>query len=375
MDLLRRLREDTALREVLVLFLSSRLLILLIGRLSPLVIAKGRWFNDFAGRLPVFDPFYRWDAGWYMLIAEGGYSYTPGEASSVQFFPLYPLLAKVLAPFAGGVLTAGYLTSNAALLLASIYLYRLVKEDFSPETAKKAVLFMLISPASFFFSIFYTEGLFLMLTVSSLYYARRGRWFVSSALGFLLSLTRPVGVLISVPLAIEYLGLKLTGRGFEARGKVGADALNILLVPLGLLSYMGYLHLRFKDALAFVHTRAAWGMQFTPVFTTLSNLRYTAFYNAVFLGSVAAAALLTAYMLKVKLRPSYVVYSCLLLFVYLSTGIMDAIIRYVSSIFPLYISLSLLAERNRILDVPLTLASAMFLALFTILFANGYWFP
>src|SRR5262245_49687733 len=39
----------------------------------------------------------RFDCGWYVDIADHGYSYTEGEQSSVAFFPGYPLVARPLA--------------------------------------------------------------------------------------------------------------------------------------------------------------------------------------------------------------------------------------------------------------------------------------
>ena len=41
------------------------------------------------------EPWYRWDAMWYLDISERGYSYRPGVWSSVAFLPLLPLLVKL----------------------------------------------------------------------------------------------------------------------------------------------------------------------------------------------------------------------------------------------------------------------------------------
>jgi len=74
----------------LALFVGSRLAIWLI----PLL---------FRGLIPVqenqtlVDIFLRWDAGWYAGIAKDGYHWAgPDTQSSVAFFPLYPLLSRIL---------------------------------------------------------------------------------------------------------------------------------------------------------------------------------------------------------------------------------------------------------------------------------------
>ncbi len=46
---------------------------------------------------PWFSGWVRWDAGWYRQIAAEGYTYTPGQQSTVAYFPGYPLAVRVLA--------------------------------------------------------------------------------------------------------------------------------------------------------------------------------------------------------------------------------------------------------------------------------------
>src|SRR3954470_3995771 len=48
------------------------------------------------------DVWFQGDAGWYYLIAEKGYSYTPGQQSPIAFFPTYPLLVHGVGELIGG---------------------------------------------------------------------------------------------------------------------------------------------------------------------------------------------------------------------------------------------------------------------------------
>ncbi len=77
--------------------------------------------------------------------------------------------------------------------------------DFDRATAARAVLYLLVFPTTLFLSAVYAESLFLALTVAAFYHARRGQWWIAGALGGLAALARPHGVLLALPLAVEYL--------------------------------------------------------------------------------------------------------------------------------------------------------------------------
>lgn len=364
------------LKEVLSIFIVSRLLIIFIGYLSNLVIIKGRFFSSFPASGSLLNLFFKWDSQWYMSIVENGYFYTPGEESSVSFFPFYPMLVKFFSSIFGNPELIGFIISNLALLFAAIYLYKLIMFDFKDSRiASKTVFYMLIFPLSFFFSIFYAEGLFLFLAISSFYYARKKQWLIASILGFFLSLTRIVGVLIFIPFLIEYFDINFKTFKINFR-KIKKDIIYLLLVPAGLFSYMFYLYIKFNDAFCFSSALFVKGKKLTSIFTTLGNSinYYSVFYNIIFIGSVIFALVLIFYLIYLKIRVSYIIYSLLLLFVYLSSGHLEGTPRFIGILFPLFLGASLLANKNKFLDYSFTLFSVMLLTLFTILFVNGYWF-
>lgn len=360
----------TAATRVLGPFLVSRVFILLVGYLSTLVFLKGPAWEEPASLL---DLFFYWDANWYERIVTEGYQYVPGKASSVAFFPLFPLLVKALAPLVG-VKLAGYLIANAAFFVGTVYFYRLVALDFAErEIAERSLWYLLVSPVSFFFSIFYTEGLFFGLVVATFWQARRRAWAAASLLAALAALTRSLGVVLLVPLLCEYLGLTY-GRLRPDRTRIGKEALWFLAVPAGLGLYLAYLQLAFGDAFAFSRASALWHRKFVLLPKTLLNLKiYEPFYLCLFLGTVVAALVLLWVVVRCRLRFSYVVYFALFLFLYLSSNILDSIQRYVAVLFPLYIGLALLAHGRRDWDRAIAAGSVALLVMATILFTNGYW--
>lgn len=193
----------------------------------------------------------RWDAGLYTRIAEGGYHLGPGFPA---FFPLYPLLvhvADVVLP--GGVLVSALVVANAAALGALAVLHRLAEHEFGPQVAQRAAWYLAAFPTGFFLFIGYNESLFLLLAIGALYAGRRGHWWLAGALGGLSSAARLFGVLLVVPLAIEYLRHR----------RIRFDVLGLALVPLGVIAYSVYCAVELGNPLAFSVAQDQWGRRYT----------------------------------------------------------------------------------------------------------------
>ncbi len=265
------LRRDAALADAWRALWASRLLVWLSGVVAVAAFGLSGRERDFdpAG---VTTPFGaagdalvavlgRWDSVWYLAISSDGY----GGGAREAFFPLYPLLVKVVGAPLGSALVGGALLSTALLLVALVVLHRLVALDHDRAVARNAVLVTALFPMSFFFSAVYSESLFLALSVGSVYAARRERWALAGALGMLAAATRSAGVVLLVPLALIYLW----GSGppaLRARRPLRADVLWLALVPLGLAAYCGFLALDGREALAPFHAQEVWFRSFAGPF-------------------------------------------------------------------------------------------------------------
>jgi len=130
----------------------------------------------------------RWDACWYERVAAQGYQ--QGEAT-INFYPLYPLLMRLISIPLGGDLTLGGLVVSGVAYIAGVAgLYRLLRLDFDEGVARRALLYLSVFPASFFFFAPFTESIFLALGVWAIYQARRGAWGWAVPVAFLVGLTR-----------------------------------------------------------------------------------------------------------------------------------------------------------------------------------------
>jgi hypothetical protein len=278
----RTTHPDRAIQFALRAALGSRLIVWVIG--LAVIAIFGANFHEFATNDPGFltQPFHsggldrlvapaaRWDSAWYIVIAQHGY-YSP---PSSNFFPLYPLLMSAVALVVGSPLIAGVIISFVALLAGLTILYRLALLDLDERAAKLTVLLVALFPTSLFLSAVYTESLFLMLSVSAVYAARRERWGLAGGLGGLAAASRSNGVLVLIPLALLYLygprAAPFTASAedwWRPKFRVSRSAAWLLLVPAGLLAYMGYLAARQGAPFApFQAAQTYWGHSFAGPF-------------------------------------------------------------------------------------------------------------
>ncbi|HQR46485.1 MAG TPA: mannosyltransferase family protein [Thermoanaerobaculia bacterium] len=237
------------------------LVALLATQLTPWLTGPTKWGYDLVRRAT---PLARWDAGWYISIAEGGYGPPPrafGEETNHAFFPLYPLLMRLLARTTGlETSAAGNLISAAALLGAVLLFAASVRTRWGEERVRPALLALLAFPTSFFFLAVYTESLFLFLALLAVVAVDRGRPAAAAAAGYLAGLTRITGVVLAPYLALSSLvRSRRAGRGW-ARALLAAT-LTGLPPLLGFLTFCAYFEVRFGDPLLFTKAQHNWGLE------------------------------------------------------------------------------------------------------------------
>jgi len=198
----------------------------------------------------VFGVWARWDAVWYLRIAEDGYDSRP-EAPA--FFPLYPLLMRGLAPAVGGTLVAAVAISLLASFAAFYLLHRLATHEAGALAGRRAVLYLALSPMALFLAAAYGEALFLALALASVWAARRGVLWQAGMWGGLAALSRPTGLVLLVPLAV--IAVSQAG---GLRAALRPRSLWLALVPAGTAAYACYLWAALGDPLRFASVQDVW---------------------------------------------------------------------------------------------------------------------
>ena len=159
--------------------------------------------NAVAGPRHLLFAWNKWDAGWFISVAQFGYA----NSQQTAFFPLYPILIAglhVVLPWTSYFVCAA-LISNGALLVALALLLRLVERELSTSASRTTALLLLAYPAAFYLTTAYSESIFLALVLGTFLSLRSGRWVTAGVLAGLATLTRPTGGMLAFAFAWEFL--------------------------------------------------------------------------------------------------------------------------------------------------------------------------
>ena len=344
---------------------------------------------------PLLSPLARWDAAWYLRIAESGYG---GSDVRAAFFPLYPLLVRAVAsPFGASpeaLLVAAYAVALAAFLGALVLLHRLVSLELGRPLAQPTLLLLAVFPAAVFFGAPYSESLFLLLAVGAFYAARTGRWAWAGAAVAGAAATRSAGVLLLLPLTMLW---------WSARPRKLGNAAWLLLGPLGVGAYAAFLGLSEADAWRFLDVQDAWSRELTVPLAgawdglgaavdgarqLLSGQREVVYFehaagdpyriaaiNLMLFGSLVFALVACAGCLR-RLPKAYGVWVAASLVLPLTFPVkpqpLMSLPRFLVVLFPIFMWLALWSEERRA-TARVAAVSALGLGLFTAQFASWHW--
>jgi hypothetical protein len=364
---MKKLFQDN--RFIIISFIIWLATILIVSWISPGILPiRTGYFG------PI--PWANFDGVHYLKIASEGY-YQYAEA----FFPFYPLVVSfvfLLIPIP--LALVGMVVSNVSFIIGLIIFYFLVLKEKNKQTAIWSIIFLLCFPASFFFGAVYTEGLFFLLTVAAMSSVRNNEWILAGILGALASATRLVGVFLFVFMLIEFLQTR-------SKKEKWKPIIGMMLVPVGLVAFMGFLWLHIGDPLGFIHVQSMFGANrsdapiilLPQVVWRYIKIIFTAYMQPTpisYIVSIAelvvtAIAFCLLWIYRKSIRLSYIVYSLCVLIVPTLTGTLSSMTRYSLAAFPLFIML------GTVHNTKTKLVIAVFGAIFEIiacgLFISG-WF-
>lgn len=372
----------------------SRFVLLLVAWFSQYFQASTQYFpanhatSQFAfSSFRFLDVWGRWDSGWYLKIAQQGYLFSnvgEQQGNSFAFFPLYPSLIKLFSL----IIPQQFLSqevwlfiavalSNLFFLFGLVLFYYLVKdilldklktEKEATSIASKSVILLLFFPTSFFFSAAYSEALFFLLAVGSFSLIRSKKYFLASLVISLASVTRPYGILLLLPLLIDYF----QDRKWQI-SKINWQLFSFVLPILALGAYLYYCYIQSGDFLTFLHAQGEWSKQLSWPFKSISQPIHFIGYITPLEKSFTIGSLLLL-LLSFKLLPiSWVIWANILNLIPLLSGTIISNLRYLILLFPLFVVLALLSHNKPNLEKMLL---AIFLVLQVLLFSawcQFYW--
>jgi hypothetical protein len=231
----------------------------------------------------------RWDANWYVLISRLGY----WAREAVNFFPLHPAITGAVAwllgdgagpiyPHADPLRTfISMAVSNVGLLLALCALTVLTRLESDPadrDAGARAARMMLAFPFAMAWTIGYADGLFVGLAACTLLLSRRGHWYAAALAALLAGLTRPVAVVLVLPLLWEFgqqhgwWRRPIALAALMRPATLLRGALAVGAVPVAMAGYFGFVWWRFGDPLLIFHNlRGDWDHVFHPQWWTIAH--------------------------------------------------------------------------------------------------------
>jgi hypothetical protein len=353
-------------------FLASRLLVLVAlggARFATRELALGAKARhaSYAGLLS-------WDASWYEKIAVHGYSAL--GTGALRFFPLLPVLARSLRAVPG--ITAGMsvvIVANAAALGAFAVLYRLVVFELGDEAcARRAVWLLALAPPAFVLTMGYADSLLLVTSLSAFLGFRQRLYGLAIIAAFLAGLSRPVGVLLAVPAAIE-----MGANWFSLSGRERVIAAGtVLAAPLGAAAYLGWVRevfgsfwLPLREQLAVSH-RGSLTDPFVTLARDLSDVAHGSHLGVAEHAFWAVVFVLLALYLLWRLPAAYGWYSVAFLAVVLTASNLSSLERYGLGCFPFVIAAAMLTRRRNAYRAVIGLSSLALVAYAMLAFLGIY---
>jgi Mannosyltransferase (PIG-V) len=306
-----------------------------------------------------------WDGRYYDLIAGTGYEYAPdGQYHSVAFFPLFPALVRLVMLTGLPFPVAGAIVNNVALLGALWQLHAWASERFDAGVARWATAVLAWFPYSLFATVTYTEGIFLLTTVSALRAFDAGRYGRAAAWGALATAARLPGAMLVGALLLA---------AWRERRPVGAYAA-ALASAAGVVAFMAFCALRFGDPIAFLHAQQGWNkdaIHWTGVIATIVRKHGLAADSLLRLGLLVGAGWLL-WASRGRLSRSALFYGWLSLGLFLGVNV-QSVGRFMYALAPLSLALGIPLSRHRRAGALLLAVFAVGLVAFSLRWSWGLW--
>ena len=277
------------------------------------------------------------DGGHYTAIAAHGYTYPAGQlahASVFSWFPGYPAVIDSIAWLPGvTIVAAGIVVTAVAGLAAAWGLTALgMKLTGDRRISLLMVAIWAVAPSSTVLSMMYAEALFCALAIWALVALVSRRWLTAGGLALVAGTVRSTALALILTICaaalIAVIQAVRTRQPFGPwwRAPWWRPLAAVLLAPLGLLGYLGYVALATHrlDGWFWVekhtcHMVLDWGTStFRVVKGTLLGTPSVA--EVLVMGAIIAAALLTLWSLTERIPVYLHVYTIVVVFLALTTS-------------------------------------------------------
>lgn len=319
---------------------------------------------------PALEGLCRWDCEHFARIARQGYH----QAWEVNFFPLYPLLARALS-WATGLHNdlAILLLPNIAGLGAYLVIYRIFEMLADAPSARWGLALFAAYPFAFFQATGYPESLMIFFSALSILLALRGHHIWAGVMLGTGVLVRHLTMFAGAAL----LAAQIRQRGIHPRRFLLHPAILGLAIPwLFLGGYSFFQYKVFGNPLAFAAARgkppwnemAWWGVQ-DLLRTTQTNEHVRAMYSYIPFALLTTAGALALAFKKpwIELAAFAITFSLVLWWI----G-MWGLGRYSASVWPAFLPLGVWVAKRPYAQAPALVILALFQGLYFFLFTHQF---
>ncbi len=130
---------------------------------------------------------------------------------------------------------------------------------------------------AFYYTITYTEAIYLFFLVLSFYFMKKEKYILMGISGAFLSASRNTGVMFVFAILIWRIMVYVKEKGREGNPgdfilsnlKNAKLVLGTIMVPAGIFAYILFLSIKVGDGFAFVRVQKVWGRDYKGFFTVL----------------------------------------------------------------------------------------------------------
>lgn len=364
------------------------------------------------------------DSAHYLDIAQDWYVNTGDWDRIVQlvFLPGYPLLVRLANMVIGDYLASSMVVSGLCFAGAGTMLYRLVRLDHSHMHAIQVLKYLCILPGAFFFAAPMSESLFLLLSVSCIYFLRKKDWFVACVLAGMAAFTRSLGLALFVPVLYEMIAdhvetatqepsnkaiyratsgashktsdkaiYQAASEGTQKASDVKEHLLrnavkygNLIFILFGFGCYLFINYQVSGNPFQFlIYQKEHWYQSFGLFFNTVSyqidyawsSIQEQDFHTLMGLWLPNLIYIFSSLIIMLaavkKLRPSYTAYFLIYYVIAIGATWLLSAPRYLLTLFPIAMALATVS-RKRWLDTALTIGLTVLFVLYAYMFVNRW---
>ena len=263
-----------------------------------------------------------WDGADYISIANKGYD----DKFLTGFFPLYPILIKLVHVIVRSYLISGLIITWLALWGAIYFYVSIVKEYYSRSNTKikdnltliKSALYFVLFPSGIYLLCVYTESLYALFALAAINFAYKKKLVLTTLLTILATAAHITGFFLIPIVVLMLFEEKVSKIKSLAVGAIGS---------IGIIAYLIYLWIKFNNPFEFVHSQT--------VHHWLKNKIWYSYDSISILDLFLLISLITTVIYWYKRKRSFSFYTLLFIAIPLIGGQFDGFARYTLMAFPM----------------------------------------